>query len=136
MSLSASVSNQSPTDWPQWRGPNRDGRSAETGLLSQWPTGAASGVEGWRRGTGFSSMSTAGGKLFTVGSRGGTEYVHAFDLATGKKLWEAANGTEFSNDRGNGPRGTPTIDGNRLYVLGASGDLTCLETRPASACGA
>ena len=47
---------------------------------------------------------------------------------TGKKLWEAANGSEFSNDRGNGPRSTPTIDGNRLYVLGASGDLTCLET--------
>jgi hypothetical protein len=115
LSLSASVSNQSPTDWPQWRGPNRDGRSAETGLLSQWPAGGPPLV--WKAGgagTGFSSMSTAGGKLFTVGSRGGTEWVHAFDLATGKKLWEAANGSEFSNDRGNGPRGTPTIAGNRL----------------------
>ena len=129
LSLSASVSNQSPTDWPQWRGPNRDGRSAETGLLAQWPSqGPPLAWKAGGAGTGYSSMSTAGGKLFTVGSRGGTEYVHAFDLATGKKLWEAANGTEFSNDRGNGPRGTPTIDGNRLYVLGASGDLTCLET--------
>jgi outer membrane protein assembly factor BamB len=129
LSLSASVSNQSSTDWPQWRGPNRDGRSVETGLLSAWPAGGP--PLAWKAGgagTGYSSMSTAAGKLFTVGSRGGTEYVHAFNLATGKKLWEAANGSEYSNDRGNGPRGTPTIDGNRLYVLGASGDLTCLET--------
>jgi outer membrane protein assembly factor BamB len=78
-------------------------------------------------GTGFSSMSVTGGRLYTVGARGGTEYIHAFDVATGKKLWEVANGKEYSNDRGNGPRGTPTIDGGRLYVLGASGDLTVLD---------
>ena len=81
-------------------------------------------------------MSTAAGRLYTVGARGGTEYIHAFDVATGRKLWEAANGSEFSNDRGNGPRSTPTIDGTRLYVLGASGDLTCLDAAAASACGA
>jgi len=128
LSLTATVSNQAPTDWPQWRGVNRDGRSAETGLLPKWPAGGP--PLAWKAagaGVGFSSMSTSAGKLFTVGSRGGTEYVHAFDLATGKKLWEAANGVEFGNDRGNGPRGTPTVDGGRLYVLGASGDLTCLE---------
>jgi len=129
LSLSVPVSNQAPTDWPQWRGPNRDGKSAETGLLTEW---TASGPPlAWKAGgagTGYSSVSTSAGKLFTVGSRGGTEYVHAFDLATGKKLWEAQNGNEYSNDRGNGPRSTPTVDGNRLYVLGASGDLTCLET--------
>lgn len=126
--LSASVSNQAPGDWPQWRGPNRDGRSAETGLLTQWPAGGPPLV--WKAGgagTGFSSMSVAAGKLYTVGARGGTEYVHAFDVATGRKLWEVANGSEYSNDRGNGPRGTPTIDGGRLYVLGASGDLTSLD---------
>jgi outer membrane protein assembly factor BamB len=126
--MSQSVSNQGPTDWPQWRGVNRDGKSAETGLLTQWPAGGP--PLSWKAGgagTGFSSMSVAAGKLYTVGARGGTEYVHAFDVATGKKLWEAANGSEFSNDRGNGPRGTPTIDGGRLYVLGASGDLTALD---------
>jgi outer membrane protein assembly factor BamB len=127
--LSVPVSNQSATDWPQWRGPNRDGKSAETGLLTTWPS--AGPPLAWKAGgagTGYSSISTAAGKLFTVGSRGGTEYIHAFDLATGKKLWEAANGAEYSNDRGNGPRSTPTIDGSRLYVMGASGDLTCVET--------
>jgi outer membrane protein assembly factor BamB len=122
------VSNQAPTDWPQWRGANRDGKSAETGLLTEWPAGGPPLV--WKAGgagTGYSSMSVAGGRLYTVGARGGTEYVHAFDVATGKKLWEVANGKEYSNDRGNGPRGTPTIDGGRLYVLGASGDLTALD---------
>ena len=128
LSLSASVSNQSGTDWPQWRGPNRDGRSAETGLLTQWPAqGPPLAWKAGGAGTGYSSMSIAAGKLYTVGARGGTEYIHAFDVATGRKLWEAANGSEYSNDRGNGPRSTPTIDGGRLYVLGASGDLTCLD---------
>jgi outer membrane protein assembly factor BamB len=123
------VSNQAPTDWPQWRGANRDGKSAETGLLPEWPAGGPPLV--WKAGgagTGYSSMSVAAGRLYTVGARGGTEYIHAFDVATGKKLWEVANGKEYSNDRGNGPRGTPTIEGGRLYVLGASGDLTVLDT--------
>lgn len=128
LSLSASVSNQSGADWPQWRGPNRDGRSAETGLLTQWPAqGPPLAWKAGGAGTGYSSMSIAAGKLYTVGARGGTEYIHAFDVATGRKLWEVANGSEYSNDRGNGPRSTPTIDGGRLYVLGASGDLTALD---------
>lgn len=125
---SQTASNQAPTDWPQWRGANRDGKSSETGLLTEWPAGGPPLV--WKAGgagTGFSSMSVAAGRLYTVGARGGTEYIHAFDIATGKKLWEVANGKEYSNDRGNGPRGTPTIEGGRLYVLGASGDLTVLD---------
>ena len=51
----------------------------------------------------------------------------AFDRATGKKVWETLNGRRYENDRGDGPRSTPTVDGDRLYVLGGSGDLTCLE---------
>ena len=128
LSLSTSASNQSTGDWPQWRGPNRDGRSTETGLLTQWPAnGPPLAWKAGGAGTGYSSISTAAGRLYTVGARGGTEYIHAFEVATGRKLWEAANGSEYNNDRGNGPRSTPTIDGSRLYVLGASGDLTCLD---------
>jgi outer membrane protein assembly factor BamB len=128
VALSQPVSNQAPADWPQWRGANRDGKSSETGLLTQWPAGGP--PLAWKAGgagSGFSSMSVVAGKLYTVGARGGTEYVHAFDVATGRKLWEVANGDEYSNDRGNGPRGTPTIEAGRLYVLGASGDLTALD---------
>lgn len=128
LSLGGSASTQAPTDWPQWRGPNRDGKSAETGLLKEWPAGGP--PLKWKAvgaGTGYSSMSTSGNRLYTMGARGNTEYIMAFDRATGKKLWEVGNGARYSNDRGDGPRGTPTIDGNRLYALGGTGDLTCLE---------
>jgi outer membrane protein assembly factor BamB len=65
--------------------------------------------------------------LYTLGARGSTEYVMAFDEATGKKVWEIENGRRFSNDRGDGPRGTPTVDGSQLYAYGASGDLRALD---------
>lgn len=115
-------------EWFQWRGPNRDGISAETGLLQTWPKAGPPQV--WRAsgvGNGYSSFSTSGGRLYTLGARGATEYVIALDRATGKKLWETANGRRYQNDRGDGPRSTPTVDGDRLYVFGGSGDLTALE---------
>ena len=115
-------------DWPQWRGPRRDGISAETGLLKQWP---ASGPRlAWQAagaGEGYSSFAVAGGRLYTLGARQNTEYVIAFDASSGKKLWEVANGRRFNNDRGDGPRGTPTVDGDRVYVFGSSGDMTVLD---------
>ena len=118
----------SADDWPQWRGPRRDGVSAETGLLKQWPP--AGPPLAWRItgvGDGYSSFAVAAGRLFTLGARQGTEYVHAFDAATGKRLWETANGRRFNNDRGDGPRATPTVDGDRVYAFGSSGDMTVLE---------
>jgi outer membrane protein assembly factor BamB len=117
-----------PVEWFQWRGPNRDGISTETGLLKAWPKGGPPQV--WRAagvGNGYSSFSTSGGRLYTLGARGGNEYVTALDRATGKKVWEYLNGRRFENDRGDGPRSTPTVEDDRLYVLGGSGDLTCLE---------
>src|SRR5262245_22591057 len=117
-----------PAEWFQWRGPNRDGISAETGLLKAWPQSGPPML--WKAagaGTGYSSFSTSGGRLYTLGARGTTEYVVAFDHATGKKVWEYANGRRFRNDQGDGPRSTPTVEGDRLYVLGGSGDVTCLE---------
>jgi outer membrane protein assembly factor BamB len=128
LSLSAIVSNRTADDWPQWRGRNRDGISVEKGLMKTWPQGGpklawtANGA-----GEGYSSFSVAGGKLYTLGARGGTEYVMAFDEATGKKMWEVANGSKFNNDRGDGPRGTPTVNGGQVYAYGASGDLAALD---------
>ena len=121
---------QSTADWPQWRGPNRDGISKETGLLKQWPAEGPPLV--WKAsgaGGGYSSFSVANGKLYTMGLRGEREYVVAFDVATGKEVWATPHGSAFRNDRGDGPRGTPTIDGDRLYALGGSGDLTALDAR-------
>jgi outer membrane protein assembly factor BamB len=115
-------------DWPQWRGPRRDGVSGERGLLKSWPqNGPPLAWKATGAGNGYSSFSSAQGRLYTLGAIGDTEHVIAFDVATGKKLWQTPNGRRFEESRGDGPRGTPTIDGNRLYVLGASGDLTALE---------
>lgn len=121
---------QSVVNWPQWRGPNRDGISKETGLLKQWPAEGPALV--WKAsgaGGGYSSFSVANGKLYTMGLRGDREFVVAFDVATGKEAWATPHGGAFRNDRGDGPRGTPTLDGDRLYALGGSGDLTALDAR-------
>ena len=115
-------------EWHQWRGPNRDGHSVETGLLQQWPAGGPPRV--WQAsgaGDGFASFSASHGRLYTQGARGGTEYVMAFDAATGKKLWETANGSRYRNAQGDGPRSTPTVDGDRVYALGGAGALSALD---------
>ena len=127
----ASVSvAQSNANWPQWRGPNRDGISKETGLLKQWPAeGPPLAWKATGAGRGFSSFSVANGKLYTMGLRGDREFIIAFDVATGKEAWATANGNAFRNDRGDGPRGTPTVDGDRVYALGGSGDLSALDAR-------
>ena len=121
---------QSGANWPQWRGPNRDGISKETGLLKQWPAEGPPLV--WKAsgaGGGYSSFSVANGKLYTMGLRGDREFVIAFDVATGKEAWSTAHGGAFRNDRGDGPRGTPTVDGDRVYALGGDGDLSALDAR-------
>jgi outer membrane protein assembly factor BamB len=124
----SNVAAQRSVDWPQWRGPNRDGVSTETGLLKQWPTDGPPLV--WKAsgaGTGYSSLAVSGGRIFTMGVRGDREFVIAFDTASGKEIWAAPNGGVFQNDRGNGPRGTPTVDGNRVYALGGNGDLSAVD---------
>ncbi|MCM3904960.1 MAG: PQQ-like beta-propeller repeat protein [Pyrinomonadaceae bacterium] len=124
------IAAQAGADWPQWRGPNRDGISKETGLLKQWPENGPPLV--WKAtgaGGGYSSFAISKGRLFTMGSKGDREYVIAFDVATGKEAWATPFGTKFRNDRGDGPRGTPTVDGDTLYALGGSGDLSALNVR-------
>src|SRR6267142_1207176 len=128
--LSIELVAQTPGEWPQWRGPNRDGISKETGLLKQWPADGPALV--WKAtgaGRGYSTMSIANGRLFTMGLRGDREYVIAFDISTGKEGWATPNGPAFRNDRGDGPRGTPTVDGDRVYALGGNGDLSSLDAK-------
>jgi outer membrane protein assembly factor BamB len=128
LAMSASATMAALDDWPQWRGPHRDGRSAEKNLLRTWPKGGP--PLAWKAagaGAGYSSFAVAGGRVFTLGARGNREYVIAFDAASGKLLWDVAHGDRFANDRGDGPRSTPTVDGARVYVFGASGDLTSLD---------
>ena len=114
-------------DWPQWRGPQRDGKSAETGLLKSWPPGGPKLI--WKTqglGEGYSAFAVVKDRLYTQGQRGDQEYVMAFDTATGKKVWETAAGKPFRERRGHGPRGTPTVEGDRLWAESADGTLSCL----------
>jgi len=116
-------------DWPQWRGPNRDGISSETGLLAAWPPAGPRLV--WRAtglGEGYASIAVARGRLYTQGQRGSQQFVMAFDVKTGSKLWETpTSARSFRESRGNGPRGTPTVDGDRLYAMAADGTLASLD---------
>ncbi|MCS7045976.1 MAG: PQQ-like beta-propeller repeat protein [Gemmataceae bacterium] len=118
-------------DWPQFRGPKRDGHSREIGLLQEWPEKGLPAVWTYRHaGLGFSSFAVVGGKLYTLGTRGADEIVIALDAGNGKELWTAKIGPIFTyqgNQWGDGPRGTPTIDGDRLYAIGGQGILVCLD---------
>jgi outer membrane protein assembly factor BamB len=128
--LSIEIAAQASGEWPQWRGPNRDGISKETGLLKQWPADGPPLV--WKAmgaGRGYSTLAVSGGRLFTMGLRGDREFVVAFDVATGKEAWATAHGGAYRDSRGDGPRGTPTVDGNNLYALGGNGDLSCLDAK-------
>ena len=87
------LANVQAEDWPQWRGPNRDGKSADTGLLKQWPAGGPKLA--WKAtglGKGYANMSVAGGRLFTTGDKDGAGYVIALNPADGKILWSAKIG--------------------------------------------
>src|SRR5262245_34019522 len=127
--LSASLA--SAADWPQWRGPDRSGVSKETGLLKKWPEKGPPLTWTYRdAGLGFSSFAVVKDTLYTLGTRGEDEIVIALDAAKGKELWTAKIGSIFTfkgNQWGDGPRSTPTIDGNFLYALGGQGELVCLD---------
>jgi outer membrane protein assembly factor BamB len=119
-------------DWPQWQGPDRTRISKESGLLKEWPAGGprliwtANGL-----GSGYGSMAVAGDRVFLQGARGQNSFVIALNRADGREVWSKALGpieTRMRSERGAGPRGTPTVDGDRLYVLTENGDLACLKT--------
>jgi outer membrane protein assembly factor BamB len=129
-----SSAGQSPSaasgDWPQWRGPERTGRSAETGLLAQWP--AAGPAKLWSIatvGAGYGSVAVRGDRVFVQGSTGRESAVYVLSRADGKLIWSKTLGAAGSNGQGSGPRATPTVDDDRVYVLTESGDLACLTVQ-------
>jgi outer membrane protein assembly factor BamB len=110
-----------PADWPQWRGPNRDGISPETGLLKEWPTDGpplAWKIEGVGKGMG--SVSIHGGRLFVLGKRKEGQFIAAFDLATQKEAWSAR-----VSEGGADSTGTPTVDGGQVFAVSKDGKLLC-----------
>jgi outer membrane protein assembly factor BamB len=131
LGLTAAVVGQSPSrgDWPQWRGPDRTGLSKETGLLKQWPPSGPARV--WQisnLGPGYGSLAIQGDRIFVQAQVGRQSAVISLNRADGRIVWSRALGPAGNNDRGPGPRGTPTTDGDRLYVLTENGDLACLRS--------
>ncbi|MBK9315293.1 MAG: PQQ-like beta-propeller repeat protein [Acidobacteria bacterium] len=120
-------------DWPQWRGPDRTGVSQEKGLLKQWP--ASGPRKNWsisNLGEGYGSLAIQGDRIFVQGTNRNASVVFSLNRADGKMVWSAALGPKVDEGRGNGPRSTPTIDGDRIYVLTENGDLACLRGRDGS----
>jgi outer membrane protein assembly factor BamB len=119
-------SASSSSDWPQWRGPTRTGRSQETDLLENWPEEGPAIV--WRApsGEGYSSLAVANGKAYTVVQLGEEETVLCWEADTGKEVWRFGYTGRFSNMPG--PRSTPSVDKDRVYTVGATGLFHCLNT--------
>jgi outer membrane protein assembly factor BamB/precorrin-6B methylase 2 len=118
-------------DWPQWRGPNRDNVSNETGLLREWPTGGPQRL--WTAvglGEGIASVAIAEGRIYTVGYQGESEFVTALDERTGELVWRARIGSAVAEN----PlmrwliQRVPTVDIERLYAFTAAGEVICLST--------
>ncbi len=123
------VSAARADDWPQWRGPNRDDVSKEKGLLKSWPKDGPKLL--WtckEAGAGYSGPAIVGKVLYTMGAEGKKEYVIAIDVEKGKKLWSTEVDAVYGDERGEGPRCTPTVDGDFLYALGGGGELVCVKT--------
>ncbi len=122
------------SDWPQWRGPHRDGHAASQSLLQDWPNGGPQLK--WQCsevGIGYSAFSIVDDRLFTMGTKGEHCYTICVDTKMGKLLWEtivsrSAGENDYALGWGGGPRSTPSIDGGFAYVLSDVGVLACLQT--------
>jgi len=122
------ASNATAADWPQWQGPDRTNVSSETDLLEQWPEGGPERV--WlydNAGLGYSGFSIVEDTLYTMGARDKTTYLIALDAREGTEKWSTAIGDILTNGWGDGPRATPTVDGERVYALTGQGALVCAD---------
>ena len=116
-------------DWPQFRGPQRDGVSHETNLLKSWPEGGPKRL--WlstNLGAGYSGPAVVGEKIYIMGQRADAQWLLCLDAKDGKELWGTRLGEPYNNEFGDGPRGTPTVRDGLVFALGANGELLCAES--------
>ena len=120
-------------DWPQWRGPDRTGLSGETGLADSWPTEGPPEI--WKidgLGEGYGAVAVVGDRIYVQGTRRGDSVVFALDAANGQEVWSRVLGPRLEQDKGNGPRSTPTVVGDEIYVLNGMGQLARLKASDGS----
>jgi len=135
LALSGAVAVGTPVevDWPQWRGPGRTGVSSESGLLKEWPKpGPPSAWSISSLGHGYGTVALQADRIYVQGTRDKESVVFCLNRADGKMIWVKALGMTLDQDKGPGPRGTPTVDGERVYALSEAGDLACLKTHDGS----
>jgi len=120
----------SAADWPQFRGPNRDGISKETGLLKEWSKDGPAKV--WQvkgLGVGFGTPSIANGMIFGMGIRDEKDGVWALKESDGSELWFTPFDDARKPNQNNGPSGTPTFHDGKLYTISSKGKLACLDAK-------
>jgi outer membrane protein assembly factor BamB len=122
------ISMSQASDWPQWRGPNRNGHvPAGVPVPDRFPSEPRI-VWRMKVGEGLASPVVAGGKLFYFDAVLGKETLHTLDLATTNEVWRATIDSAFKDNQGPaGPRCTPVVDGARVYALSCKGELQCLS---------
>ena len=127
--LGSGLTIATATDWPQWRGPNRDGISEETGFLKEWRDGGPEVLWKVPLGEGFSGISVVGERVYTMFSEDDDEFVVCLNASNGKEIWRfRSDGNYIDSMGGNGPRSTPTIDEGLLFTVTAQGKLYALNT--------
>jgi outer membrane protein assembly factor BamB len=115
-------------DWPQWRGPNRDGVSKEANLNLNWEEKSPALLWTFRNaGAGYAAPTIVGSVLYSHGAAGGDDFAFAVDTKTGQLKWKQRLGDLFVMDRGDGSRGSVTVDGDKLYLIRGGGQLHCLS---------
>ena len=115
-------------DWQQWRGPNRDGISQEAGWLTSWPAQGPKRLWEAAVGVGYSTFAVSGGQVFTMGNVAGSDTVFCYNALTGKLKWKYEYPCDPKDPNGfDGTRGTPTVDGDRVYTLSRNGQFFCLD---------
>ncbi len=131
LAVSAARIQVAQAEWPDWRGPKRDGCSTDSGLLKRWPQGGPRMV--WKAtgiGHGYSTVVISGGRIFTTGTIDDQISIFAFDMA-GKPVWNVTHGPDYTQDHP-GARATPVVDAGRLYVMSGIGRVGCYSVKDGS----
>ena len=116
--------------WTNYRGPDRAGRYEELAIRTNWPSEGLRPVWEQPVGGGWASFVVAEGTAFTIEQRKRQEVVAAYNIETGREMWAHAWDADFRESQGgDGPRATPTWDEGRIYALGATGELRCLDAK-------